>query len=89
MAQYCPHVTTCPFYQSWTEKTKDKRVDVIFNGERGGRAYYDCLALAVLSDFETGTPMTDELKNKLSDPKQREFKCSHITLLNRLIGDNI
>ena len=88
MAQYCPHIAICPFYQSWTEKTKDKRVDVIFNGKIDGRVYYDCLTLAVLSDFETGTPMTDELKNKLSDPKQREFECSHITLLNYLIRSN-
>lgn len=91
MTEYCPHTPTCPFYKNWTEKTKDRRTDVILvkpkpSGEKGG--YYGCLPLIALEDpvAEGGITMTNELKTRLSHPKQKIFDCSHLTLLNG-IGD--
>ena len=85
MDQYCPHTTTCPFYQSWAKYREDykenKRIDVIFTKGEKENLHYDCLALIALN--ETIIPMSDELKKKLSNPEER-INCSHITLLNLL-----
>jgi len=93
-AQYCPHHGTCPFYKNWTEKTGDKRTDVIIvtptravtaTGDLQG-VYYDCLTLMALDDpaTEGGITMTDELKSRLSNSDERDFDCSYLGLLNRL-----
>ena len=84
MTQYCPHTTTCPFYQNWEEQTKDRRIDVIieFIGGEGKSFYYDCRPLMALKDSATGIPIIDRLRDTLPDSKGEKFGCSHITLLN-------
>lgn len=82
MAQYCPYTETCPFYQNWVEQTKDRRVDVIVTEWKGENIHYDCLTLIALDDPETGIPMSEKLKERLSNSE--DIKCSHITLLNLL-----
>ncbi len=85
MAEYCPHISTCPFYQNWAEQTNPKRVDVIIGEKRGTDVHYDCIALIALNDSETGKILISAtLKSKLSNPNQRKFDCSNITLLNKL-----
>ena len=85
MNQYCPHTATCPFYKTWSEH-QDKRIDVVFDGGEE----YECITLMVLNNSERRVPfpMSDELKNKLSNPEESDFACSHITLLNRLENIN-
>ena len=82
MAEFCPYIATCPFYKNWVEQTKDRRVDVIVTEGAERSSSYDCLTLIALDDPETGIQMSEELKSRLSNPKQ--LNCSHITLLNLL-----
>jgi len=79
MNQYCPHITTCPFYEKWEEDAKrkiiyfDKRQNaiVIKEEEEIKHSYYDCLPLIFSNDFE-------------KNPMLRKYRCSHLTLLNLL-----
>jgi len=85
MSQYCPHIKTCPFYNNWVEHTKDRREDVIVSEGVPGRRYFDCITLIALDDPETGIPISDELKKRISTSNPKP-SCSHITLLNHLIN---
>jgi hypothetical protein len=78
MTQYCPYTETCAFYPEWEKRTKKygrKDVIVIKEDSVGAVEYYNCLPLMDLCDSEMGIPMIDE---------QRNFTCSHLTLLNLL-----
>ena len=89
MAEYCPHAHACPFYQNWAEQTGSKRINIILTKKEllafsGMISNYYCLALVSLNDKETGLQMGNSLKGQLLNPNEKEFRCSHITLLNRL-----
>ncbi|MGA2130035.1 MAG: hypothetical protein ABSG05_00250 [Candidatus Pacearchaeota archaeon] len=85
-AQYCPHHSTCLFYQNFKHLTGNKRTDVIaqFQPEGSNSTYYDCLALIFLKESKTGKAIDSELRDRISNPNGTVFNCSHITLLNRL-----
>lgn len=84
MSEYCPHHTTCPFYQNWTRQTGDRRTDVIILGGIPGEIRYDCLALMAVIDSATegGINIGDSLKGRVS--KLEDTHCSQISLLNML-----
>lgn len=95
MGEYCPFIASCPFYQNYIEQTKSKRVDVIM--ERiplplypADIRFYNCLPLIKLRkdmflvQDDKKIKIGNKLRGKLRKPKERNFSCSHITLLNRL-----
>ena len=83
--EYCPHVSSCPFYKNWTDLTRDKRIDVIVHGYTKSETPYNCLTLMVLDDTTNmGIPMRAELKERLSKPENTNQRSSHITSLNLL-----
>ena len=84
MPEYCPFTSTCPFYQNWVELTDWKGVEVITVKDGEIITIYDCLALIYLNATHGKIKIGDSLKKKLSDPNAKEFRCSHITLLNKL-----
>ena len=74
--EYCPHTSTCPFYEEFNKKTRDKRKDVIFpDSLNTGETQYRCLALTY--------SMTEALRSE-GMGRMRKQDCSHITLLNLL-----
>lgn len=83
----CPHTETCPFYKNWKDqRAPDRRVNVI---SKIGDSPFHCLVLGAVEDpaTEGGIPIENELKGRLSNPDERSFLCSHLTLLNLL--DNL
>ncbi len=82
---YCPHIETCPFYQNWKEE-QDERIEVIMGDEKEGDFPYECIILTCLNNPERREPfpINNKLEKRLINSKQRNFECSHITLLNYL-----
>jgi hypothetical protein len=85
----CPYTPTCIIYKNWTEKTKDKRVNVILDVPLRG---YSCLALIAHDDCcgEGGITFDSEILGRIKTPNVEQnlnlgnVGCSHITLLNKL-----
>ena len=87
MTQYCPHTATCPFYKTWSEQTKKREIDVIYIVKCSNRETTDFNCLP-LKDLYSRTITNEKLKDRLSNPEESDFACSHITLLNRLENIN-
>ena len=80
---YCPHTETCPFYQNLKIYAKKSKSDIIVEERIGEEHFrYNCLALIAIDDAETGIPMNDFLKLRLSDSENKKQRCSHLEILN-------
>ena len=82
MSEYCPNTARCPFYLNWLDYTRNDRKDVIILQGHKENAHYDCLTLIALDDFETGIPIGQELKDRLSEANIKKIKCPLNSLHN-------
>jgi hypothetical protein len=75
----CPHVNTCPIYQNWTEKTKDRRIDILTSGFE----VYSCIALDAIADYEGGIETNTALNKRISNPILGSLRCGFLETLNK------
>lgn len=85
----CPHISDCLFYKSWSKRTGEKRLNIIFEVPE----VYQCLAYLSHDDKPSGTgnSLIDEFGKEIKADfffrkklKSDEMVCSHIEGLNLL-----
>ncbi len=89
----CPYTSTCIIYKNWTEKTGDRRVNVIrFKGSSEPEAYC-CLAFDAHNGYhgEGRITFSQEIRDRIETPQVKtnslhlgDVRCSHLTLLTKL-----